>query len=307
MKKIGLPSYIRHIVKEDNRSARFTCGLCMSGNQCWSTCQKTVQTCQTTCQKSKQCSNACEKSAQCALLCEISAQLPVVDTACYDFAERYRPDGTNLNYDKNGNPIKCYEDYSGVYVGGPMGGGCTHDWVYYHGVWDCVDGRGHEWYKKCSICKTVIGMGEYKPGVLKWEVTALNTLNCKLWGYCDHCGKPHYQYPLHNFVNGVCTVCGYSGAFKWSTPKIKGQPFILTADEWNTFCDMINQKRKVKGLNAWRFTRVYKGNNVTASIFNDVRQSISGMGGRNLPATVSVDQNIEAYHLNALVDSFNAI
>lgn len=337
MKKIGLPSYIRHIVKEDNRSARFTCGVCMSRNQCWSACQKTSQTCQTKCEKSKQCTTACERSSQ-------APPPPPPPPTCTAYAEQYRADGTILDKNSRGVPIKCYEDYSGLIIGGivggivgggaggivggivggviggstgnvvkpPSGGGgggaCVHDWVKNHGVFpDCLDARGHEWYNKCSICKVVIGTGRFKPGVLKWEVTALDTTKCKLWGYCDHCGKPYYQYPPHNFVNGVCTVCGYSGAFNWNTPKVKGRPFVLTADEWNAFCDAINQKRKVKGLNTWRFTRVYKGNNVTASIFNDVRQSISGMGGRNLPAAVRTDQDVEAYHLNALVDSFNAI
>jgi hypothetical protein len=96
--------------------------------------------------------------------------------------------------------------------------------------------------------------------------------------------------------------------FSWTYPKISGQPFNLTANEWNSFTSKINDFRNYKGLSNYSFTAAVSGNPFTAAMYNQARlaiQGISGYGGY-IP-TVSSGQQITAYMLNILVSELNAI
>lgn len=199
--------------------------------------------------------------------------------------------------------------------GGGGSGGCQHEWITYHGVNDCKDEKGHEWYKKCKKCKVEELMGVYKPGVIKWNYDAFSKEKCKQWGDCTFvdssgkpCGKRYYKYPYHIMVGNRCVNCGYTDmVFEWDTPKYSGREVNITASEWNKLQQFINDKRKLLGYQSWNFTRVVTGRRMRADEYNDVRQSISGMGGQNLPPKMMSGDKMIADHLNMLVDSINDI
>lgn len=96
--------------------------------------------------------------------------------------------------------------------------------------------------------------------------------------------------------------------FEWTKPKVKGQPFILLASEWNDFTVKINEMRTYLGLSDYSFTNAITGEPFTATMYNQARKAIQGMGddvGTYIP-TVSSGQSITAYMLNIIVDELNS-
>lgn len=96
--------------------------------------------------------------------------------------------------------------------------------------------------------------------------------------------------------------------FSWTYTKTSGGAFNLTATEWNNLTARINAFRKYKGLSNYSFTTAYKGNNFTATMYNQARlaiQAISGYG-TYIP-TVTKGQVVTAYMLNVLVSELNSI
>lgn len=96
--------------------------------------------------------------------------------------------------------------------------------------------------------------------------------------------------------------------YSWTTPKTSGQPFSLTASEWNSFTARINQFRIYKGLGAFSFTTATTGNYFLASMFNQAVTAISAMSPPTPPpAMVSSGGIIYASYLNGIVNSLNSI
>ena len=62
---------------------------------------------------------------------------------------------------------------------------------------------------------------------------------------------------------------GEPGTFSWTYPKVAGEPFNITADEWNGLYDHINTVRTYKGLSAFDFLYVQPEDNFRAIHWND--------------------------------------
>lgn len=83
--------------------------------------------------------------------------------------------------------------------------------------------------------------------------------------------------------------------FAWTTEKVKGEEFKLTADEWNALATFVNSKRSL----AYSFTVAVSGQPFTAAMFNEMVEAI-GTG-----AEVDPGDPVTADLLNALVTNAN--
>ena len=96
--------------------------------------------------------------------------------------------------------------------------------------------------------------------------------------------------------------------FSWSSTKLSGGAFNLTATDWNDLQDTINLMRDYLGLSEYDFTRAVKGETFTALMYNEVREAIQGFGydaGSYIPE-VSIGDTITAEIINVLVTELNS-
>ncbi|MEK3725299.1 hypothetical protein [Paenibacillus sp. FSL H8-0034] len=146
------------------------------------------------------------------------------------------------------------------------------------------------------------------------------------------------QYGIYGFTqaaNGLYYRAGWTlirtlGALRpsnwsWSTPKTSGQPFNLTATEWNQFTDAINGFRTYQNLVTLSFTTApYEVDKLFWSwMFNQALTGIRGgeLGGyyydslksmnnsfvSRLPTNRSIGDNIMASYFNDMRDAINSI
>ena len=96
--------------------------------------------------------------------------------------------------------------------------------------------------------------------------------------------------------------------FSWSSAKIQGGEFSLSASEWNTLTANINQVRIYRGYSSTSFTSVSTNDPVTASIYNEAVTGIQGIYGYgSYLYTVTAGDKIYAYDFNNLASELNAV
>lgn len=98
--------------------------------------------------------------------------------------------------------------------------------------------------------------------------------------------------------------------FSWDAPKVKGQPVVVTADEWNKLTNNISQMLAYKGKTQRTFTTVYPNTPIYSSIFREVRNAITfstGLGSSVSIPTPYIDTEMTAEHFNKLVESLNSV
>jgi hypothetical protein len=96
--------------------------------------------------------------------------------------------------------------------------------------------------------------------------------------------------------------------WSWWYSKVSGGSFNLTASEWNSFTDRINQFRAYKNIGNYGFTSAFTGNQIYAYMYNQAIYAIDSMNPpTSTPSTVSPGDNITAYGFNRLRDSLNSI
>lgn len=110
--------------------------------------------------------------------------------------------------------------------------------------------------------------------------------------------------------------------FKWTIPKISGQPLRLSASEWNAFTKKINEFLKYKGKTTINFTSavsaglpqgaVVGGNHglsegkvISAKMMNEAVNAIASMGGD--VSEVVNGTPVTAEFFNNIVDVLNSI
>ena len=98
-------------------------------------------------------------------------------------------------------------------------------------------------------------------------------------------------------------------SWAWHTVKVAGQPILLTAQEWNSFCIKINQFRQYKSLSNYSFSTATKGEIITASIINQAINAISPMSPSTKPPAIATagKTEITASFLNTLSSSLNSL
>jgi len=97
--------------------------------------------------------------------------------------------------------------------------------------------------------------------------------------------------------------------FNWTYAKTSGQPFNLTAKEWNDLTLKINEFRvNYKGLSSYTFTTAYSGSTFTAAMFNQAVIAIGAMTNSSyLPTQKNSGESINASYLIGLTDALKSI
>lgn len=96
--------------------------------------------------------------------------------------------------------------------------------------------------------------------------------------------------------------------FQWTSPKVSGETFNLTADEWNGLLNAVNDVRQYKELRPYKFTTAVKGEPFKASLFNEARTAIQEMTDEDLEIPVAeTGMVVTASMLNLLVEKLNKI
>lgn len=97
--------------------------------------------------------------------------------------------------------------------------------------------------------------------------------------------------------------------FAWTTAKVSGQPFNLTASEWTALANAVRAFRAYKSVAPYSFSNTgFTGIVFTAIHFNEMRSAIAGMSPpTSAPASVAALSPITALQLNRLRDSLNSI
>lgn len=114
--------------------------------------------------------------------------------------------------------------------------------------------------------------------------------------------------PVLMIANFTANTQTRPAKFYWTTSKVSGGTFNLTATEWNGLCENINLVRAYKGLTAYSFTTAYPGEPFSASMYNQAVYAIQDVPGYgSYLYIVNPKQTITAYCMNILVSELNAI
>lgn len=93
----------------------------------------------------------------------------------------------------------------------------------------------------------------------------------------------------------------------WNTIK-SGREIRIEADEWNAFCERINEFRVYQGLAEYDFTYVESGDPISADIINEARKGLRSLPyEESRPDTVNAGDNIEANLFIMLAACLNSI
>lgn len=92
----------------------------------------------------------------------------------------------------------------------------------------------------------------------------------------------------------------------WWSPIYSGGTINISANEWNAFCNRINEFRQYKGLSATYFSYVYSGMPISANIVNEARDAIYFMN-YYVPYAVRSGDAISASFFLALQDALNNV
>lgn len=96
--------------------------------------------------------------------------------------------------------------------------------------------------------------------------------------------------------------------FSWNTAKTSGEKFNLTASEWNSLMDNINDVRTWCGHSQYGYTSASSGATFTALIYNQAVNAINGISKYSGSlSSVSSGDKIYASQLNALSAAINSI
>lgn len=91
----------------------------------------------------------------------------------------------------------------------------------------------------------------------------------------------------------------------WNTIQ-SGKSILLEAEEWNAFCERINEFRVWFGVDEYDFTYVEPDDPITADIVNEARRALMTITA-DLPASVEVGDPITAQFFLDLRDALNAV
>ena len=96
--------------------------------------------------------------------------------------------------------------------------------------------------------------------------------------------------------------------WEWWSNIVSGGEVGLSAIEWNTFCERINEFREYKGLSWYSFMEVSRGDFISASIVNQAVRAIQSMNPPiSVPNSVRSGSPLAASFFVGLKNSLNSI
>ena len=120
-----------------------------------------------------------------------------------------------------------------------------------------------------------------------------------------------YYYPSGNSTTVTATPINTRPSyFSWDTSKVQGQPFNLTATEWNRLIQNVKDVHDYKlgsyDATAYPMTTVSQGGTFFATLFNQVRFAIGSLNSTGIAEKI-LGNVITAADLNTLRDKLNGI
>ena len=100
---------------------------------------------------------------------------------------------------------------------------------------------------------------------------------------------------------------GRPNNFSWTYPKEKGGEFNLTATEWNSFCARFNAFLQYKYQATLLFEFAHPGDELTASMFNNVWNRMQSFYGSIRPNPAYPGGAVTADMMNSLVSYLNSL
>lgn len=98
-------------------------------------------------------------------------------------------------------------------------------------------------------------------------------------------GTTYYVWARYYYGSTSCNTTVYvvppsytskPSSFSWTTTKVQGNEFKLTAAEWNALQAKVNEVREYHGLSTYSLTNVVRGNTFYATDYNNVLMAIAG-------------------------------
>lgn len=97
--------------------------------------------------------------------------------------------------------------------------------------------------------------------------------------------------------------------WEWWNPIRSGGDINISANEWNAFCERINEFRDYCGNSQYSFTAVKRGDYISAAIVNQAIRAIQGMSPPTAPPgqASSGTTKVSAAFFNGLKNALNSI
>jgi hypothetical protein len=131
----------------------------------------------------------------------------------------------------------------------------------------------------------------------------------RIYTICEDNGNN--QYIVDETITTGAASAFRPDNFAWDTAKVSGQPYKVTADEWIALREKVQEFRQYKGLPPYPFSyngTIYKGQQFTADIYNEMRSAIMSMSPPgSSPSAVVKGGPVDAAKLNAMRDYLNSI
>lgn len=124
----------------------------------------------------------------------------------------------------------------------------------------------------------------------------------------------NYSYCIWDDVGGnsttyvFTTLSGRPENWTWWSDVGSGNPILLSANEWNAFCDRINEFREYKSLPQYgAFVQVKTGDAIAAATVNHAVWAVGSMNSAAMELAVKSGDAIAASFFNGLKDDLNGI
>lgn len=172
-------------------------------------------------------------------------------------------------------------------------------------------------YIQAGICTEPITDGQSTPpnGIIDSKSALSSTIACVVEGTVSGANLNAYGtvYGFAQAANGLYYQAGmYESSrppnWNWSSTIVSGQPFSISATEWNNFMDRVQQFWEYKGFTVFPHDVVSSGEQFKATYFNGARGRISLLNPSVAPpGTKSSGNIIYASDFILLRDSLNSI
>lgn len=142
-----------------------------------------------------------------------------------------------------------------------------------------------------------------------WKVEAV-------YGKYDHSFDNDRYSPRSQISFNTSSSSSRPTQFKWTYPKRKGQPFNITADEWNGFMEHVNEVLLYKGEYDYNYIPVRSGTVFLRWDYNDTLSAIQRTGyglsipevGYGTPITAdTTSSDPTKNNINAIVSAINSV
>lgn len=127
-------------------------------------------------------------------------------------------------------------------------------------------------------------------------------------------GSNKYYYPSTTISNDTTFYVYYKtrpSNWYWTNTVSTGYAINISAAEWNSFTDRINQFRVYLNQSTYNFTVAYPGTQIEAGICNQAHSALNDISAAqssySMPSTLSVGGSLPASFFNGLKNVLNAL